>query len=92
MVRHNAAQHRFESETASGMALLDYTLRDGAIVFTHTEVPKAEEGAGVGGELVRTGLHFARESKLRVVPRCPFVAAYIKKHPEYSDLTTRQSP
>ncbi len=90
MVKHNEQQRRFETDTASGPALLTYTRKDDSIVFTHTEVPEAVEGGGIGSELVRAGLEFARQSKLRVVPRCPFVGAYIKAHPEYSDLTAGQ--
>ncbi len=91
MVKHNEAERRFESETPSGLALLNYTRKDGTIVFTHTEVPEAEEGHGIGTDLVRAGIEFARQSALRVVPRCPFVAAYLKQHPEDADLMARPS-
>ncbi len=45
------------------------------------------EGSGVGESLARTGLEWARERELRVVPVCPFVAAYVRRHPEYEALT-----
>ena len=48
--------------------------------------PPAIEGHGVGSKLVRGALDAARDQGLRVVPQCPFVAAYIKRHPEYEDL------
>lgn len=58
------------------------------ITFVHTEVPSELEGRGVGGELVRSGLEYARSNALRVVPQCSFVASYLKRHPEYTDLVT----
>jgi len=49
-------------------------------------VPKALEGRGIGSALARGLLDLARAQKLKVKPLCPFVAGYIKKHPEYADL------
>ena len=63
-----------------------YHRRDGRIAFTHTEVDEALEGRGRGGALVGTALDDARREGLEVVPLCPFVAAYIERHPEYQDL------
>ncbi len=52
----------------------------------HTEVPTALNGRGIGSALVRGELDIARAQGLKVEARCPFVAAYIAKHPEYADL------
>lgn len=82
-VRNNAARGRFEVELDGEVAFTEYRLEDGAIVFPHTLVPKAFEGRGVGGALVREGLKFAKEKGLPVKPVCPFFAAYIAKHPEF---------
>ena len=49
-------------------------------------IPPALEGRGIGGSLVRSGLEYARTEGLTVRPLCPFVAAYIAKHPEYRAL------
>jgi uncharacterized protein len=66
--------------------LAAYTLSDAQIVFTHTEVTL--EGRGVGSALVRGALDdVRRRGALRVVAQCPFVRAFIDKHPEYADLT-----
>jgi predicted GNAT family acetyltransferase len=67
-------------------AIADYKLRAGKIVFTHTEVPPAHEGQGIGSALIGFALHSARERGLKVIPICPFVAAYLKKHEEQQDL------
>lgn len=57
-----------------------------SIVFPHTVVPEAFQGEGVGGKLVEAGLAYAREQKLKVVPRCSFFQRHIARHPEHRDL------
>jgi len=86
-IRDNPEKHRFEIDLGDGnLALAEYYLRPGKIVFTHTEVPDAFEGKGIGTALVRFSLDAARERGLLVVPICPFFAAYMKKHEEVRDL------
>jgi uncharacterized protein len=58
----------------------------GRVVFTHTEIGDEYEGQGLGGRLVRAALDASRAAGVPVVPRCPFVAGYIERHPEYRDL------
>jgi predicted GNAT family acetyltransferase len=86
LIVDNAGEHRFEARLPEGVAFVAYRLQDGAIVFTHTEVPEELEGRGLGNALVRRALDSARERGLHVVPLCPFVAAYIRRHDEYADL------
>ena len=86
-VRDNPNRHRFEIDLGDGsLAYAAYILSPGKITFTHTEVPRQHEGHGLGTLLIRTALDSARERWLRVVPLCPFFAAYIKKHSETWDL------
>ena len=59
------------------------------IYLTHTEVPAALEGQGVGTELVRQVLEDIKKKELTLVPLCPFVAAYIKKHPQWRELVLK---
>jgi predicted GNAT family acetyltransferase len=61
-------------------------LAPGVITFTHTEVPPALSGRGTGSELTRGALEQVRARALKVVPKCPFVAAYIAKNAEFADL------
>lgn len=83
----NPAEHRFEAELGDGsLAIAEYKLVPGKIVFTHTEVPSAHEGKGIGSALIRFALAAARDRGLTVVPLCPFFAAYMKKHAEVQDL------
>lgn len=60
------------------------------IVFTHTEVDPSLEGQGVGGALVRGALDHVRDLGLRVLPICPFIQAWMARHPDYIDLDYRR--
>ena len=86
-VRDNADRHRVEIDLGDGsFAFAEYNLLTGKIMFTHTEVPEAHEGEGLGTALIQAGLESARARGLKVIPICPFFAAYIRKHPEEQDL------
>ena len=86
-VRDNADRHRFEIDLGDGtFAIAEYTLPAGKIMFTHTEVPPAHEGQGIGTKLIEFALGAARERDLKVIPICPFFAAYMKKHADVQDL------
>ncbi|MBN2385716.1 MAG: N-acetyltransferase [Anaerolineales bacterium] len=85
-VIHNPQAGRFEIESEGLLAVLEYQLHDSEIVFTHTSVPEALGGQGLGSRLAAAGLAYARAQGLSVVPLCSFVAAYIQRHPEEQDL------
>lgn len=85
----NPARNRFEADLGDGtFAIAEYELFPGRIVFTHTEVPPQYEGRGIGSALIRFALRSARERGLKVIPICPFFAAYIRRHAEEQDLLT----
>lgn len=87
LVADNPARRRFEILVDGCLAgFAAYDVREDAIVFTHTEVEPAFEGKGVGSRLAAGALDQVRERGEKVVVRCPFISAYIKKHPEYDDL------
>lgn len=87
LVRDNPERHRFEIDLGDGtFAIAEYTLRPGKIMFTHTEVPEAHEGKGIGTTLIRFALDAARERGLKVIPICPFFAAYMQKHADVQEL------
>jgi predicted GNAT family acetyltransferase len=86
-IRDNVEKHRFEIDLGDGtLAIAEYNLHPDRIVFTHTEVPPAHEGQGLGTTLIKFALRSARERGLKVIPICPFFAAYLKKHAEEQDL------
>jgi len=87
-IADNAAKSRFEATVDGETALLVYRLAGDTLTLLHTEVPAALAGRGLGGELARAALDSARARSLKVVPTCPFVRAYIARHPEYADLVT----
>ena len=85
-VTNNEELHRYEAQVPGGTAFSAYRLKDGEIIFTHTEVPEEAEGHGAGSAIARFALDDARKRGLKVVPRCPFIAAWIERHPAYKDL------
>ena len=86
-IRDNPERHRFEADLGDGsMAIVEYTLPAGKIMFTHSEVPPQHEGKGIGSALIRHALDEARKRGLKVIPICPFFAAYMQKHAEVQDL------
>lgn len=89
-VRDNREASRFEMETPAGMALIDYRRADGVVTMTHAEVPPALQGRGMGSALVKGSLDLVHADGEQVIPRCPFVAAYIKRHPQYRALLASQ--
>ncbi len=87
VVRDNPEELRYEAlRDGQLVGLIRYRTEPGVVVLVHTEVDEAVEGTGIGSQLVRGALDDIRASGLRLVPVCPFVAAYLRRHPEYSDL------
>ena len=88
----NTERHRFElSLDGEVAAFSEYNTLEGALLFTHTEVLPQHEGKGLGSKLISFALGDVRRRGLNVVPACPFVAGFIRKHPEYLDLVTEKS-
>lgn len=86
-ISDNRERKRFEIDLGDGtFAFAQYNLIPAEIIFTHTEVPEAHGGKGLGTALIRAGLAAARERGLKVIPLCPFFAAYMQKHEEVQDL------
>ncbi|MEI7871655.1 MAG: GNAT family N-acetyltransferase [Alphaproteobacteria bacterium] len=91
MVRHNEAQHRYELETEHGLAVAVYHQQGDRLVFTHTEVPPADEGKGIGARLVRAALDDTRKRGFKIVPACSFVVAFVRRHSEYDDARNQEA-
>ena len=90
VIRHDPDGSRFVAECDAQVAELRYAERDAATLeFHHTFVPPAFRGRGVAGALTAGALDWARASGRRVRPSCPYVAAYLRRHPEYDDLVDR---
>lgn len=85
-VKHDVARQRFVTHLDGVEAELDYDQRGQILCLTHTGVPPAIGGRGVGADLVRTALDYARSKGLKVVPSCSYAAAFIARNPQYADL------
>jgi predicted GNAT family acetyltransferase len=81
-VTNDPAAGRFEIRTEQGTAVLSYAHRGKDLELIHTEVPKALEGQGYGATLAAAALDHARREGIKVIPTCPFVKAYLARHPE----------
>ena len=86
----NRDEHRYEAWVGDHLAgFVDYHLTPGRIVLIHTETDDALQGQGIASRLAAGALDDARAHGWSVTPRCPFVAEYIRRHPEYADLVAR---
>lgn len=87
VIRDNPAASRYETRIGDQVAVLEYEF-DGAkqIALIHTEVPSALEGRGIAGKIVRFALDDARARGLEVIPVCPYVVSYLKRHPDDLDV------
>jgi predicted GNAT family acetyltransferase len=86
-VTDNTASHRFEI-TVDGQpaGFAEYILHTKTISLTHTVIEDGYTGRGLAGTLVRAALDSARSRNLGVLPYCPFVRDWIRRHPDYLDL------
>jgi uncharacterized protein len=87
IVRDNPEQHRYEAYVGSELAgFTTYHSQPGLMTILHTEIERPFEGQGIGSELTLRVLDDIRGKGARVLPVCPFVLAFLQRHPEYDDL------
>jgi uncharacterized protein len=84
--RPQQQQSRFELNIGGEVAFANYRLTPSTVVITHTETPRGLRGRGIALELVQGALKLIRADRLKVVAGCGFVADYLRKHPEFTDL------
>lgn len=82
-IRHAPDAQRFYADVEGGRGVMAYERVGDRIIFTHTSVPPEAEGQGVGSALAREALRYARAERLHVVAQCPFMVAYLERHPEH---------
>jgi predicted GNAT family acetyltransferase len=86
-VADNPEQSRFELWLGTTRAgLIEYRSKPGVVFLVHTEVDPAFAGQGLGERLVAGALEDLRARGLKLVPLCPFVRAYLRRHPDQADL------
>jgi predicted GNAT family acetyltransferase len=85
-VRDNPGRNRYELELDGGTAFVTYRRSPGVVTLLHAEVPRELQGHGFGSALVRGTLDLVRAEGSKAVPVCPFIVAFMRRHPEYRDL------
>lgn len=85
-VRNDPTHSRYVLDVEGQQAIAAYRRDGDVLTFTHTQVPEALQGRGVGSALVKGALADVRRAGLTIIPHCPFVAAYLERHPEEGDL------
>ena len=82
----NTAESRFELPFEKRLAFIEYELKDDTIALLHTEVDPALEGRGVGTAIIEKVLAEIESRNLKLIPLCPFVVAYVKRHPDWERI------
>ena len=85
-IEHKSDASRFQTVVDGHTAIAEYTLADGVMTITHTEVPSELGGRGIAGELMKAALAHARAEGLKVRPECSYAASYMQRRPETADL------
>jgi predicted GNAT family acetyltransferase len=85
-VEHNSHAQQFELQVGSMLCLLQYRLSDARMIVYHTEVPLPIRNRGLAERMTKAALEYARAEKLKVEPRCPYTAAFLRRYREYSDV------
>jgi len=88
--RHEPANHRFTLSIGGALAVLDYRVIDATTLeYHHTYVPRELRGRGIASRLVAYALRYALDNRLWVIPACSFVAAFLRRNPEYAAVLGR---
>lgn len=85
-VTNNEEKSRFEALAEGYLSTVEYRRRGDTIIFDHTKVPEELSGNGIANKLAKTVLDYSRAEGLKVVPLCPFILSYLKRHTEYQDV------
>ena len=85
-VEDRQESNRYEIDVDGEIAYLTYRRKPDHMLLAHTEVPESLRGRGLGQELARHAMDEARTTGTHVVVKCPFVTAWLRRHPEYDDL------
>lgn len=88
----NENKNRFELSVDNHIAFIDYVIqKDTIMTLTHTEVPKALGGKGVGKSIVESTLNYLKDNGFAVVPECPFITSYIKRNPQWQSMLSENN-
>jgi len=85
-VVHNAPASRFEARIPEGLCHADYRRVGSALHMVHTETPHEARGRGMAGLCVAAAVDYAESQGLKVMPLCPYVRSWLRRHPERQHL------
>ena len=88
-IAHDPAARRFEARVEGEHCALDYELGGNVMTITHVIVPEPVGNRGIASALTEAAFAYARAHRLRVVPRCPYAAAWVARHKQWADLLAR---
>lgn len=83
---NNETKNRFEFNVNNHIAFIEYSSTSNQVSLNHTIVPDELSGQGVGSALVEKTLIYLKEANKKILPFCPFVFVFIKKHPKWKDI------
>jgi uncharacterized protein len=86
LITNNDENLRFETRVGDEIAFVEYRWHHGDIAFMHTYVPVEGQGQGIASALAKHVLDYAKGHQLKILVYCPYIAQYIKRHPEYEPL------
>ncbi|GMU94799.1 MULTISPECIES: GNAT family N-acetyltransferase [Ignavibacterium] len=85
-VIHDKNNSRFVIRIDGEESFVEYSLYENVMELYHTYTPPQLRGKGLAEKVVRTALEYAKQNNLKVVPSCSYVAVFLQRHPEYSEL------
>lgn len=85
-VTNNENEKRYQATVEGHLVKIDYITTKNKVYLTHTEVPPALEGKGLGKAIVEQALEDIKQQGKELVPLCPFVAAFLKRNPAWAEL------
>lgn len=85
-LEHNDEGGRFEMKVGNELAFIEFKQKDKKVYLVHTEVTPGLEGRGAATAVIEKTLQYLEANHYRLIPLCPLVVAYLKRHPEWNKL------
>lgn len=85
---NNEGDNRFQFEIDGAIAFINYLKRGDVYYLIHTEVPESMQGMGIAGALVEKTFRYLEDRAFKIMPYCPYIQSYLKRHPEWEKLVS----
>lgn len=83
---NNESENSFQVNVDGAVAFINYLKRGNSYYLIHTEVPEALQGRGIAGALVEKTLKHLEAGGFKMMPYCPYIQSYLKRHPEWNRM------